>query len=101
VTRESGTRPALRRQALAWLTADLAAWRERIAAVPAKYRTVARGQMAHRLTDPDLGAVRDKAELENLPAEERGGWLKYWAEVRDLRDATATPKDAPPPRPPK
>jgi hypothetical protein len=94
-------RPALRKEALDWLTADLAAWRERVAVFPAKYRTVAHGQMAGWLTYPDLESVRDKSKLENLPADERGGWLKLWAEVRDFRDATATPKDDPPPRPAK
>jgi serine/threonine protein kinase/Flp pilus assembly protein TadD len=94
-------RPALRKQALDWLTADLAAWRERAAADPAKYRAVVHRQMAHWLTDPDLAPVRERAELENLPAEERVGWVKIWAEVRDLRDATAAPEAAPPPRPAK
>jgi tetratricopeptide (TPR) repeat protein len=94
-------RPALRKQARDWLAADLAAWRERVAANPAKYRTVAHGQTAHWLTDPDLRSVREPSDLEKLPDEERGRWAKLWAEVRDLRDATATPKDAPPPRPAK
>jgi tetratricopeptide (TPR) repeat protein len=94
-------RPALRKEALDWLAADLAAWRERVAADPAKYRTVVHSRMAHRLTDPDLGSVREPVELEKLPVEERADWVKHWAEVRDLRDATASPKDAPPPRPAK
>ena len=54
--------------------------------------------MAQWLTDPDLRSVREQAELANLPVEERAGWAKLWADVRDLRDATATPKDAPPQR---
>jgi serine/threonine protein kinase/tetratricopeptide (TPR) repeat protein len=91
-------RPALRKEALDWLTADLTAWRERLAANPAKHRTVVHDQMAQWLTDPDLRSVREQAELANLPVEERAGWAKLWAEVRDLRDATATPKDAPPQR---
>jgi tetratricopeptide (TPR) repeat protein len=89
-------RSALRKQALDWLAADLTAWRERFAADPAKYSTVVHGKMAHALTDRDLGSVREPAELEKLPVEERASWVKLWAEVRDLRDATATPKDAPP-----
>jgi eukaryotic-like serine/threonine-protein kinase len=89
-------RPALRKQALDWLTADLAAWRERFAANPAKYRTVVHGKIAHWFLDTDLKSVREKAELENLPAEERVGWEKLWAEVRALRDATAAPEAAPP-----
>jgi hypothetical protein len=95
-------RPALRQQALDWLAADLAAWRKQSAADPAKYRTVVHGQMAHWLNDPDLGSVRVRAELDKLPVNERVGWVKLWAEVRDLRDATAAaPEAAPPPRPTK
>jgi tetratricopeptide (TPR) repeat protein len=97
----SDARPALRKEALDWLAADLAAWRKQLAADPAKYRTVVHDQMAHWLTDTDLVSVREKAELENLPVEERAAWVKLWAEVRDLRDATASPKGAPQPRPAK
>jgi serine/threonine-protein kinase len=89
-------RPALRRQALDWLTADLAAWQERAATDPAKPRTAVHGRMANWLTDPDLASVREPAGLENLPADERAGWVKFWAEVRQLRDATAPPGVAPP-----
>jgi hypothetical protein len=53
--------------------------------------------MSHWLTDLDLGSVREPAELEKLPVEERAGWLKLWAEVRALRNATATPKGTPSP----
>ena len=54
--------------------------------------------MAHWLTDPDLASVRERAELEKLPLDERVGWVKLWTEVRELRDATAPPETAPPPR---
>jgi tetratricopeptide (TPR) repeat protein len=87
---------ALRQQALDWLTADLAAWRERLAADPAKYRTVIHRKMAHWLADADVRSVRETAELENLPADERAGWVKLWAEVRELRDGTAVPPKANP-----
>jgi hypothetical protein len=39
--------------------------------------------------------------LENLPGDERAGWVNLWTEVRQLRDATATPEAARPPRPAK
>jgi tetratricopeptide (TPR) repeat protein len=92
-------RPALRKQALDWIAADLAAWRDRVAADPAKYRAVVHRMMAHWLTDPDLESVRDRADLEKLPIGEREGWAKIWAEIRGLREATAPPEVAPPPRP--
>jgi tetratricopeptide (TPR) repeat protein len=87
-------RPALRTPALDWLAADLTAWRNRVAADPARYRAVVHRQMAHWLTDPDLGSVRELAESENLPADERADWVKLWAGVRDFRDATAPPAGA-------
>jgi tetratricopeptide (TPR) repeat protein len=92
-------RPALRKLALEWLAADLAALRERVAADPAKYRTLVNRLMTHWLTDPDLGSVREETELEKLPPDERGGWVDLWARVRGLRGATAPPAVAPPPRP--
>ena len=50
------------------------------------------------LTDPDLVSVRDRQALEALPVDERVGWVKLWTEIRELRDATAPPPAAPPPR---
>jgi hypothetical protein len=80
-------RPGLRKEALDWLNADLDAWRKQLTANP-KSR-LAQQKMQHWLTDADLASVRD---LENLPAAEREGWKKLWAEVRRLRDATASPE---------
>lgn len=94
-------RPALRRPALNWLTADLAAWRKRLADDPAGNRDAVHRTMAHWLTDADLASVRERTELEKLPLDERVGWVKLWTEVRELRDATAPPEVAPPPRPAK
>jgi tetratricopeptide (TPR) repeat protein len=92
-------RPALRTQALDWLTADLEAWRGRLAADPAKNRAAVHRRIADWLTDADLASVREPAELEKLPLDERVSWVKLWTAVRDLRDATAPPEAAPPPRP--
>jgi tetratricopeptide (TPR) repeat protein/serine/threonine protein kinase len=97
----SAERPALRRQALDWLTADLAAWRERLAADPPKNRAAVHGQMAHWLADSDLAAVREPSEVVKLPLDEWVGWARLWTAVRELRDATAPPEVAPPPRPAK
>jgi tetratricopeptide (TPR) repeat protein len=93
-----GERPTLRREALGWLTAELEVWRKRLTADPARNRTTVHRQMAHWLTDADLASVRDPAELAKFPLDERVGWAKLWTAVRDLRDATAPPEVAPPPR---
>ena len=57
--------------------------------------------MARWLTNPNLASVRGPAELEKLPPDERAGWVELWTAVRELRDATAPPEAAPPPRPAK
>jgi hypothetical protein len=40
--------------------------------------------LKHWQEDTDLIAIRDKDALAKLPAEERDGWQKLWAEVLDL-----------------
>jgi tetratricopeptide (TPR) repeat protein len=80
-------RPAYRRQALELLTAELVAIRK-LAGTD--------GAFAHRslqwwLNDEDWASVREPAELERLSPDEREAWRKLWADVRALRDATASP----------
>jgi tetratricopeptide (TPR) repeat protein len=80
-------RPAYRAQALDLLTAELAAIRK---------LTVTDGafvhqHMAHWLGDKDLQSGRDPKAVERLPQDERAAWAKLWANVRELRDATAPP----------
>src|SRR5262249_34026236 len=68
-------RAALRRQALDWLNADLAAWRSHND----------RGQRARVLgtwrADRGLAGVRDEEGLAKLPQAERAAWGALWAEV--------------------
>jgi serine/threonine protein kinase len=80
-------RPALRKQALDLLTADLAAIRK----LPAADREFAHESLAHRLIDEDFDSVRDPKALQRLPPAEREAWSKLWAEVRELRDRTTPP----------
>jgi tetratricopeptide (TPR) repeat protein len=92
-----GERPAYRRRALDYLTADLAATRKLAAAEP----SLVHRRLKDWLADPDLVSIRERAELEKLPIDERVGWVKLWTEVRELRDETAPAELAPPPRPVK
>lgn len=39
--------------------------------------------------DSALGVVRDAAELEKLPAEEREAWNRLWADVQSVLDKAA------------
>jgi hypothetical protein len=80
-------RPALRKQALYLLTADLAAIRK----LPAADRAFAHETLGHRLVDEDSISVRDPKTIERLPPAERDAWSKLWADVRELRDRTAPP----------
>ena len=86
-------RPGLHREALAWLTADLSELRK--LATDLKNKPRVHQVILHWLDDHDLDSVRD---VEKLPAEEQAGWKKLWADVRKLRDETAPPEVAPPPR---
>jgi hypothetical protein len=71
----------LRGQALDWLRADLAAWaRLSDKSAPAAHSQVRRA-LTHWRQDPDLGGLRDKAELARLPGAERQACRELWAEV--------------------
>jgi tetratricopeptide (TPR) repeat protein len=72
-------RARLRRRALRWLRADLAAWRRLRDKGPA----AGEKQLRHWRQDPDLSGVRDKGLLARLPAQERLAWHKLWADVAD------------------
>jgi tetratricopeptide (TPR) repeat protein len=71
----------LRRQALAWLRADLS----RKARAPQGGTPQERGRLQEALrywqAAPDLAGVRDAGALAALPAEERAAWQQLWAEV--------------------
>jgi tetratricopeptide (TPR) repeat protein len=73
---------ALRKQALDWLQADLAAWR--------KHGEASKRAAALRRwrADEALAGARDAEALANLPEVERAAWRKLWAEVDALQVGT-------------
>jgi tetratricopeptide (TPR) repeat protein len=77
-------RAAWRRQALDWLTADLARWADP-ARKPGK-RSPSQ-VLKHWQGDPDLAGVRDEAALAALHGLERAAWRKLWADVEAARRA--------------
>jgi hypothetical protein len=77
-------RGALRRQALAWLRADQAAWARRLASATPPQRQEILQTLCHWQQDSDLAGVRDAKALASLPAGERDTWKKLWADVADL-----------------
>jgi serine/threonine-protein kinase len=81
---DAPARSALRRQALDWLTADVAAWSKVPAAGPSRAGQSARHWVAHYRHDPELAGVREPDDLAKLPEAERAAWQALWAEVDRL-----------------
>jgi serine/threonine-protein kinase len=74
-------RARLRRQALDWLQADLAAWGKLLEKEPDKLRPVIQQQLQHWQEDSDFAGVRGLEALAKLPEVERQAWQKLWADV--------------------
>src|SRR5262249_26237474 len=82
---DEAARADLRRQAHAWLRADLTLCsrplREGAPPLRAGLREMFHGWQA----DPSLAGVRDAGALAALPAAERAGWVKLWTDVAATR----------------
>jgi tetratricopeptide (TPR) repeat protein len=76
-------RAGLRRQALDWLRADLAAYRRLLEKEPERAGPPIRERMRHWQQDKDFAGVRGAAALGKLPEAERPAWQKLWADVAD------------------
>jgi serine/threonine-protein kinase len=77
-------RSRLRRQALDWLRADLAAYAKLCDSGPPAARPFVRRQMQHWQKDSDLAGIRDKPALAKLSAEERAACVNLWSDVAVL-----------------
>src|SRR5207244_10488207 len=82
-----------RRQALAWLREDLAAWR-RLADDPARTHAQARFYLRLWQRTADLAGLRDAAGLARLPAAERDACRRLWADVAVLLARLQAPGQA-------
>jgi serine/threonine-protein kinase len=78
-------RARLRRQALTWLRADLAARAKRVQTGKPQARAEVLRTLTRWQHDPDLAALRDTDALKRLPADEREAWRKLWADLAALR----------------
>jgi tetratricopeptide (TPR) repeat protein len=87
-------RARLRRQALEWLRADLAAYRRLLEKEPDKAFPLIVQRMQHCLADIDFAGVRGSQALAGLPEAERQAWQHLWADVADTL-ARAQGKTAP------
>jgi tetratricopeptide (TPR) repeat protein len=86
-------RAAWRRQALAWLHAELLHWSGVLTASDEKQAANVRDTLRSWQADPALAGVRDPEALLSLPAEERAACRRFWAQVAGvLAHAPAPPK---------
>jgi serine/threonine-protein kinase len=84
----------LREQALAWLQAELVAWKEFLEKVRPERVAVVVRTLKHWQEDADLAGVRDAGALTKLPEAERTAWRSLWSEVAALiGKATQGPSD--------
>jgi serine/threonine-protein kinase len=85
---DESERARLRRQALKWLSADLAAWRDVMETERDKFWAAARISLAVEpwLKDPDFAGVREPQALAPLPEAERRGWQELWHHVAATRE---------------
>ncbi len=81
----------LRRQALDWLQADLAAWTKLAQGHQSNDRAAIRQTLQHWKGDPDLAGVRGDG-LSPLPEDERAPWKKLWSDVDALLAAVSAPE---------
>jgi tetratricopeptide (TPR) repeat protein len=77
-------RASLRKQALAWLRADLAAWARRLEGGTQQVRAEVRVALHGWRGDPALAGVRGAGPLAALPPAERAAWQQLWADVAAL-----------------
>ena len=91
-TLDDAERARLRRQALDWLKADLAACGRR--ADLAADRPTAHELLRRWQNDPDLSSVRDAEALTKLPDAERAAWQTAWADVMALQKRCESPPAA-------
>jgi serine/threonine-protein kinase len=77
-------RARLRRQALAWLRADLVRWTKILDLGNPQGRSTVQQKLRHWQRDSDLAGIRDAAWLVNLPADELRACRRLWADVAAL-----------------
>ena len=73
-----------RKQALAWLGADLALWTGKRDSGTAEDRKAAQAALQRWQQDADLAFIRDAKELARLPAEEQRACKELWVKVQAL-----------------
>jgi tetratricopeptide (TPR) repeat protein len=80
-----------RKQALAWLRANLELWRKALDQGKPAERAKALQALRHWQQDADLAGLRDDKALAGLPGEERDACRKFWADVAALMQKATPP----------
>jgi serine/threonine-protein kinase len=81
-----------RKQARAWLQADLAVWAKTLDSGSQAARDLAKKMVTHWQVDPDLAGLREPSGLDQLSADERREWLALWNEVGAVLSRTQPTK---------
>jgi hypothetical protein len=89
---KDAARADLRRRALAWLKAELAAWSKVLETGSPRDRSNVIATIRWWPRDPDLATVRDADALTKLPEAERKEWQAIWAQVDALIRETGDAK---------
>lgn len=84
---EAGEPSRLRDQALAWLSAELAAGTARVQADPPPELTALRDKLAQWRRHADLASVREPDALGRLPEGDQKAWRGFWSAVEQLERA--------------
>jgi serine/threonine-protein kinase len=81
---DDAERAAWRKQGLKWLRVLLTAWVKWLDGDPAARRVTTRQALTRWREDPELACIRDQAELEKLPPNERKDFAAFWADLNAL-----------------
>jgi serine/threonine-protein kinase len=77
-----------RKQARAWLRADLAMWATKLDGDSPLERNLARRMLTYWQADPDLAGLREPSALDELSTDERKDCFALWHEVRAVLKRT-------------
>jgi eukaryotic-like serine/threonine-protein kinase len=81
---DDATKARWRKQAIAWLKADLAAWTKIQESAQPQAKSPIAKTLQHWKADPDLAGLRDPGSLDKLPKDEQDACRALWKEVDAL-----------------
>jgi len=91
---DDAAKEKLRRQAVDWLRADMAAYARLLTSTDPQALAQVRRWLQHWQQDADFRGVRGGDALGKLPEAERKEWEKLWAGIAEFLAITLDPKDA-------